>query len=285
MKLFSKTLQSPGKHLALLAPEKCYVPDAFRYADADYDKHEELLTEMQKFRGAIYLKDGAVESWQLTEDGRHRTDEDNDSWHLLSLSEDGRIVGCSRYLHFENTASFEQIGLQNSALAQNDEWGQKLKAGVLSELESARRKELAYVKVGGWAISESLRNTTDGLSIALATWGLAQLLGGCLGIATVTKRHSSSSILRKLGGKSLEADGVELPPYYDPEYQCEMEILRFDSRVPNPRYQSWVDQIRTNMLSVPVICGNAETDRWSDFSETIGIANRHNYSLLEQALA
>ena len=277
--MFSKLLHSPNRRLALLAPATCYVPDAFRHAETDHKRHDILLREMQKLRGAIYLKDGAIEPWQLTKDGCHRAEEDYDSWHLLLLGEKGQIIGCARYLHYENTVSFSEIGLDNSALGQSQDWGHKLRAGVEAELTTARQQELAYVKVGGWALCETLRNTTEGLSIALATWGLAQLLGGCLGIATVTKRHSSSSILRKLGGRSLEANGIELPTYYDPEYKCEMEILRFDSRMPNPRYEEWVCQSRTGLLSIPVICGNGGTDRWNDYGATIGIANRRNYSL------
>jgi hypothetical protein len=45
-----------------------------------------------------------------------------------------------------------------------------------------------------------------------------------------------------------------LPSYFDPQYDCEMEILRFDSRYPAPRFQRWMDDIRARMLHIPVIC-------------------------------
>ena len=48
--------------------------------------------------------------------------------------------------------------------------------------------------------------------------------------------------------------GQILPRYYDPQYDCEMEILRFDSRHPAPRFQRWMDDIRLKMLEAPVIC-------------------------------
>lgn len=275
---FSRILSTPKMRLLLLAPAKCYVPQAFREARSDHERHEGLLQEMQQLRGSVYLADGAVERWHLTKDGRHRSSEDYDSWHLLAIDEAGRIIGCSRYLHCGNTISYSELGLQYSLSAQADDWERQLQVGVESELNAARLKDLAYVKVGGWALNESIRNTAEGLSIALATWGLAQLLGGCLGIATVTSRHSSSTILRKLGGCSLEINGVPLPPYYDPQYKCEMEILRFDSGLPNPRYREWVDRMRVNLLSIPVICGNAQADRWNDMSATIAIANRCDYA-------
>ena len=45
-----------------------------------------------------------------------------------------------------------------------------------------------------------------------------------------------------------------MPPYYEPQYKYEMEILRFDSSRPNARYSTWVNDCRTYLQSVPVIC-------------------------------
>jgi len=48
-------------------------------------------------------------------------------------------------------------------------------------------------------------------------------------------------------------EGVELPPYYDPQYSCEMEMLRFESCSPNPKYEGWIEEIRAHLLTAPVI--------------------------------
>jgi hypothetical protein len=66
-------------------------------------------------------------------------------------------------------------------------------------------------------------------------------------------------VLRRIGMASLCVDGVELPPYYDPQYDCEMEVLAFDSRFPNPKYREWVAQISASLTDGPVIC--PERDR------------------------
>ena len=87
----------------------------------------------------------------------------------------------------------------------------------------------------------------------LAAYGLGQLLGGAVGLSTATRRHCSSSILRRIGGKSLEYAGIAIPPYYDPLYECDMEILRFDSSNPNPRYSVWVEEIGRSLQHIPVI--------------------------------
>jgi hypothetical protein len=98
--------------------------------------------------------------------------------------------------------------------------------------------------------------------MAMATYALAQTLGGGVGISTVTQRHSSSSILRRLGGQMLEHEGGELPPYYDPEYKCGMEVLRFYSWSPNPRYKAWVENMTAMLEDTTVISSAATVPAW-----------------------
>jgi hypothetical protein len=61
-------------------------------------------------------------------------------------------------------------------------------------------------------------------------------------------------MLRRIGLESLCADGAELPPYYDEQYGCQMEVLRFDSRSPSPKYRDWVDYFTASLADAPVIC-------------------------------
>jgi hypothetical protein len=89
--------------------------------------------------------------------------------------------------------------------------------------------------------------------MVLATYSLAQVLGNALVISTATMRNGSAPILRRIGGCSLGFNGWELPTYFDPKYNCEMQILRFDSRAPNVRYHESIEQLRRQLLNVPVI--------------------------------
>ena len=75
-----------------------------------------------------------------------------------------------------------------------------------------------------------------------------------MGVATATWRHSSAAILRRIGLTSLSVDGEALPPYHDPQYDCSMEVLRFDSRLPNPRYRQPGGAIWGELESAPTIC-------------------------------
>jgi len=106
--------------------------------------------------------------------------------------------------------------------------------------------------------------------MVLATYSLSQLLGDALVFSTATMRNGSASMLRRIGGTSLRAEDIDLPNYYDPHYRCEMQVLRFDSRCPNAKYQTWVHQLRADLLAAPVITMRPST------GSTDGLIVRYN---------
>jgi hypothetical protein len=233
------------------------VPEGFRTVTATPDQHEDILAQLQRLRGRVYLHDGAIEPWQLSADGRHAQEIDRWSWHLVSIQEDGRVTGCARYRVHGARVKPEDLGVWESALARHPSWQETLHQAVSGEIDLARRRNLVYVEVGGWAIAEDRRFTPEALDVALCTWALARSLGGCVGITTATTRNRSSSILRKIGGQPLPlggATGTTLPSYYDPHYRCEMELLRFDSGTLNPRFEPRIDQLLRRFLEHPVVC-------------------------------
>jgi hypothetical protein len=156
-----------------------------------------------------------------------------------------------------NDASFFDLTVARSALATSETWGKKFRQAIEADLALARKRRWSYVEMGGWVISEKLRCTTEAVRMVLSAYGLAQLFGGALGISTVTTKRGSSSILRRIGGESVMTRGSELPSYFEPHYNCEMEILRFDSSRPNPRYRPWVDDCREYLQTAPVIFAQA----------------------------
>src|SRR5688572_9229006 len=208
---------------------------------------------MQKLRGGIYFDDGALGREQLTADGLHETVEDQRSWHLLMVDRRQRVTGCAWYLEHDSSVRVDDLRVRCCPLARMSQWRDYLWKGVESELSRARRESLRYAEVGGWAVSKASRCTSEGLVLALAGYSLGRICGGCLGITTATVRHCSSSILRRLGGAPLSAEGAPVPSYYDPRYDCEMEILRFDSRKPNPKFNDLIERLRERMAGVPII--------------------------------
>jgi hypothetical protein len=256
LKLLERTVASLDQRLILLAPTAA-VPGFFQNVEHDPLRHLRLVREMQRLRGKVYLEDGALGREQLTPDGLHDTAEDHKSWHLLMVDKLSRVTGCAWYLEHPSSVGVDDLRVRQTPLARSAEWCGKLKKGVESELRRARREHLRYAEVGGWAVSETSRCTSEGLVLALAGYSLGRICGGCLGITTATVRHCSSSILRRLGGSPLAADGTPVPSYFDPRYGCEMEILRFDSRRPNPKFNDLIERLRERMASVSILAPSA----------------------------
>jgi hypothetical protein len=226
---------------------------------------------MQQLRGRLYLEDGAVGKGDLSRDGHHVLPSDDRSWHLLVVNRAGDVLGCTRYLLHSPRASFDDLGVRETVLADSNEWGAKLRAAVEEELSCAREAGFSYVEIGGWAMDPEVRRSAECLRSVLATYAWSRILGGARGICTATERNGSASILRKLGGRSLEWDSDSIPPYFDPHYNCRMHILGFDSRHPNPKYEESIEEIRESLLNVPVIC--PERPIWKTIID--GISSRH----------
>jgi hypothetical protein len=245
--------RTQSRFLVLAPCRMAAVSRPFRKTQTDFRQYEDRFAEMQRFRGNVYLSDGAVQAGELI-DGRHRVTIDETSWHVLSLDSNGRIAACLRYTDERRASRFQELWVRHAELARSSEYGGRFRRAVEAQMVRARQLRLGFGEVGGWAVGESHRGTLEPLRIILATYALLQLQGGCTGLATATFRHSSAHILRRIGLSPLNADGEALPPYYDPKYGCQMELLSFDSRHPNERYRASVVELAGSLQNSPVIC-------------------------------
>jgi hypothetical protein len=264
MRSVSSARISAYRKFVLLAPPGGEAPEYFPTVIVDRERSGELLMEMQRFRGAIYLKEGAIGPSQISEDGRHALPDDEESWHLLVRGEDDSVQGCMRYRTHRYSVPISKLGVSSSAIAQCDRWGPAVRTGIRSEIAKARYEGIGFGEAGGWALAEQLRCSTEALRMVLATYSLAQVLGDAIVLSTATMRNGSASILFRIGGQALSTDLGPLPPYYDPHYGCEMQLIRFDSRLPNPKYHIWVNQLRSDLLTSPLLCTRAAPRRPAD---------------------
>ncbi len=238
----------------VLAPHGHAVSRIFRNVEYDNRWHEDLLADMQRLRGKVYSGDGAIRTEELTADGRHTLSIDDESWHVLALDSDDHVFGCLRYLDENRASRFDDLWVRHAAITKSPVLGKCFRQAVESEMEKARMSQLRFGEVGGWAAAPEYHGTIEPVRLILATYGLLGLLGGSAGVATATMRHGSAKILRRIGLSSLEHSGAELPSYYDPYYRCEMEVLRFDSRRPNPKYRGAIAELTSILAESPVIC-------------------------------
>ena len=249
--LLERSIASIERRLVLLAPAAISATP-FGNVTIDSARRDDLLGEMQRLRGGIYLEDGAIGLGDLTSDGRHRTPEDDASWHLLMMDAKQEITSCVWYREHAREASIDHLRVRECPLRRDDAWRDVVTRAVEKQMALARVESLRYVEVGGWAVSKQARGAVEGLILALGAYSLGRVFGGALGLTTATVRHCSSRILRRLGGAQFEIDGTIVPPYYDPRYDCTMELLRFDSRRPNSRYARLVEALEAKLEEVDV---------------------------------
>jgi hypothetical protein len=241
----------------VLAPAGAAIPSAFQQVEFNTSRHHRLLASMQALRGRTYLDDGAIGKEDLTSDGRHQTPADEHSWHVLSTDANGEVTTCLRFIDERETKTFNKLWVNHTAMAHSPSTGWMLRKAVETRMAQARAAQIGFGSVGGWASAPSERRTMAPVSIILATFGLLELLGGCIGLATATMRHQSATILRKIGLTRLSWHETELPAYFDPQYGCEMEMLEFDSARVNPKYTQTVKHFMSTLCSAPVICRDA----------------------------
>ena len=251
--------ETPSRRLILLAPSSARLPAMFNRPRVDRNRYWNLLHELQRLRGEVYLQDGAIEETSLV-DGRHHSDLDCSSWHLLVTDAHDRIRGCARFHEHARTAPVSELTAARCALARIPEWTDTFFSALRTEVAFSDYLDIPFVELGGWALGEEIRGTSEALRIALATYAFWQMFGGAISISTATRRHCASSILRRIGGRTLSHDGVELPAYYDPQYDCQMELLKFYAWAPNPRYAPWIDQMKEELSQIAIIARHSEPD-------------------------
>jgi len=255
-KCLGRSIESADQRLVLLAPPSRAIPAGLANISVDSCRHADLLAQMQRLRGSVYLKDGALSAQQLSTDGLHQTPEDDHSWHLLMLDDNGDVDKCAWWLLHDDAVSFDRLRVRHCPLAAQPAWRNTLIGAVESEIAEARKHGMGYSELGGWAVAEQSRGSSEGLVLALAVYSLGRLLGGARGITTATVRHCSSTILRRLGGSALAFNDRPIPSYYDARYKCEMELLRFDSRQPNAKYNHLIDVLKNKLTQTLVIASS-----------------------------
>lgn len=240
------------RRLFLLAPPG-QVPFRFREVAADADLHADALARVQQFRGEVYVEEGNLTSENLAFGGRHVQAADDKSWHLFTMNGRNEVEACGRLLPHPENVDYGDLSVAHSSLAESKEWGPVLREAVEEEIHIARRRGVRFVEFGGWAVSRRLRCTTEAVRMCVAWYALCQAIGGTIGLGTANTGHHSSAILRRMGGRPLAKAGEPIPRYYEPRYHAELEILRFDSAEPNPRYAAQIERCVHALGTVTVV--------------------------------
>jgi hypothetical protein len=216
------------------------------------DRYEQYLCQLQQLRGRCYAEDNAITFSDIDSDGRHRQEEDERSWHLLRV--DGtQVVAAARFCHYPSDVLPCDLACFTAPLARSRLWGPTFFDALTTVVWKARKYNFSLAELGGFVVASSHRGSAEALYILLGLYRLGQLLGGTIAITTATFRHSSASILKKVGGVPLTGFGRALPPYYDPRYRCDMELLSFNSEEPNAKYHSLIQKYGREFSAAEVL--------------------------------
>jgi hypothetical protein len=243
------------KPFIMLAPHNAVTPAHFGVPIRDPAAHSRISSEMQVVRGAVALAEGAIRPESLDVDSRYQMPGDGDSWHLVRMGDDSQIRGSARIMVHQDGVSFARLRLSKSAIARSRQWKWHVRFAVERDMALAKTQGLKLVEPGGWVLREQWRRGPDAVSIALSAFAWSQLMGGCLAYVTATVKHGSSSILKRLGATPLTFGEKQIPSYYDPEYGCEMELLKVFTDDLNPRFEPLMAPLRETLKHSPVVYG------------------------------
>ena len=238
--------QSGRMRFRILAPSRIEFPKSLTHEVVSSELHPKLMFDLQKLRGSVYREYAGIAS-TLLPDGRHFHKLDASSWHILLEDAELGVVGCARY---RPISTFEDLICSKAAVALSPETGPVFRSMFDKQVADARRLGMHYGEASAWALSETARCSTAAINIALMGFALAEWLGAGICITTASTRHHASLILRRLGGTPFA--GFE--PYYEPMFDCLIELLQFETASLQPRYLVKLEEMRAELRRTPILC-------------------------------
>jgi hypothetical protein len=210
-------------------------------------QYESRMSQIQRFRGSIYLGEGAIPPDALDMTGRHYEPFDCDNWHLFITDAKDEVCGCIRVVLKDVPARVEQLKVFEFVERMPPERRPPYRAALQAFLKTAEDERVQLGESGGWAVSPRIRSFGTAVVLIHANWAFCRLKGHGLVLSAATMRHGSAHILRRLGGFPLIHAGQPISRFYDSFHRCEMEIIAFDSRRAPQEYEPRIEQIRTTL--------------------------------------
>lgn len=243
-----KNLRQTGSKLEfkILAPSRQEVPSTITHEVVASKRHSELMHDLQKLRGNVYREYAGIAA-TLLPDGRHWHRLDADSWHILLHDSEGEVYGCARY---RRVTHFDELICSKAAVAVSPETGPVFRSTFTQQVADIRKRGLHYGEASAWALSERARCSTAAVNIALMSFALGEWLGSGMAITTASTRHHASSILTRIGGKRF----ADFEPYYEPMFDCHIELLQFDVTKLEGRYAAKLDALRAELRRTSILC-------------------------------
>jgi hypothetical protein len=239
--------------LGVIAPRGADVPQTFPNVTSEADLHRSMIEMIQRFRGEVYVDDGAIPASDLDVHGRHCSPYDEQSWHFFTFDPEMRVTSCLRLIPYTERIHLSDLRMDEVVNRLSPAEQARYRGAVGAFIDSAFGARLGLAESGAWAIHKDMRRSSKAIVLAASGWSLGQLLGDYLCVSSSTTRHHVVDILRRLGAFPLEFEGQPLPPFFDSHYQCEMQLMGFDSRRPASEFAQTVQDIKEYLQNALIL--------------------------------
>lgn len=233
-------------NLSLIAPASGAVPPALSAWRSTH--HESAIADIQRFRGRIYVHDEALPLSALDSSGRHCSDLDYQSWHIVARDAEGHICGVMRMPIYPIDTPIESL-LLHKTLERMEPDRRRLYTYTAQRFidRSTARGYTHLCEAGGWAVDKHRCDRNTGLSLAAASWMLLRCFGQGICLSTVTVKHHAADLLKRMGGFN-ELEGTPHARFHDPFFRCDIELVFFHADIINPAFEEPLGNARRVLL-------------------------------------
>lgn len=234
--------------IEVIAPAHRPVEAIFNNVVEDPASYWRRLTQVQQFRGSVYVNEGFLRPDALDHEGRHVSPLDPDRWHLLVCDGDRHIKACLSLRLYDQAPAMHDLCAYELLERSTGRHLMRYTAAIGSLIDQSKRDRVMFGEVGGWAVSPDVRNGAATISTILGAWALMRFVGDAIWVATVGRGKKADRILSRMGGFRLPEGGNSLPPFFDAGYNSEIDILGFDSRRPCESAVEAIHSLRRRLM-------------------------------------
>lgn len=237
--------------LTLLAPTKKQSSRYFPRVVVDEQKHSSMVKQIRMLRNQVYVDEGIINQTGIDTSYDHQ---DLEAWHLLIYDTTGRtLLGCIRALYFQETNDFPEA---ESILSQGGIWlGESAERSMLIHvitqyLKSIKRKQRAFLYVGGFAVSRPGQILGHGALLGLGINALGRIIDNAEGLTFA--RSIKALLFQSLGGYLF--DGIDT--IHCKNHHCNVQLLGLRPEGVPPSAERFAETIKAELQTQAVIVAN-----------------------------
>jgi hypothetical protein len=239
-------------NLTVIAPSEGQLPISLPIQECNQQDYSDLIDEIQRFRGRVYVQDEAIPEASLDETGRQYSEVDYRSWHVVARTDSDAICGVMRIPFYSSDTDIDN--LQLNSLLQRLEPSEQLvfRHTIQSFLEESSGTYEMLCEPGGWAVDLKLISQSIGTSLAACGLAVVQWIGSAISVSTVTVKHNAPKLLKYMGAwNPLQHTSHER--FKDWYHSCEMEIIFFAHDRASAQLIPIVEQIKGHIENTGVL--------------------------------